>query len=89
MWGEQGGGKGKAPVDPPNMLWLIQRDFLEGKTVQQMVSEALARVPNPSNDPDIGQVCRTNTACARSTKQPAVRKKCHVLPILIRKESSS
>jgi hypothetical protein len=37
------------------MLWLIQRDFLEGKTVQQMVAEALARVPNPSQDPDIAQ----------------------------------
>ncbi len=38
------------------MLWLIQRDFLEGKTVQQMVSEALAPVSNPSRDPDIAQV---------------------------------
>ncbi|KAK9908714.1 hypothetical protein WJX75_001863 [Coccomyxa subellipsoidea] len=52
----QGTGAGKAPVEAPNMLWLIQRDFLEGKTVQQMVAEALARVPNPSQDPDIAQV---------------------------------
>ncbi|CAL8460728.1 g259 [Coccomyxa elongata] len=52
----QGMEKVRTPVEAPNMLWLIQRDFLEGKTVQQMVSEALARVPNPSRDPDIAQV---------------------------------
>ena len=38
------------------MLWLIQRDFLEGKTVQSMVSEALQPVPNPFQDQDIAQV---------------------------------
>lgn len=38
------------------MLWLIQRDFLEGKTVQAMVSEALQPVPNPEQDQDIAQV---------------------------------
>lgn len=38
------------------MLWLIQRDFLEGKTVQQMVSEALLPVANPYEDQDIAQV---------------------------------
>ncbi len=53
---QQGMEKVRTPVEAPNMLWLIQRDFLEGKTVQQMVSEALARVPNPSRDPDIAQV---------------------------------
>ena len=50
----------KAPVEAPNMLWLIQRDFLEGKTVQQMVSEALSAVPNPSRNPDIAQVLHTS-----------------------------
>ncbi|KAK9810109.1 hypothetical protein WJX72_005008 [[Myrmecia] bisecta] len=45
-----------APVAPGAMLWLIQRDFLEGKTVNQMVREALAPVDNPSGDKDIGQV---------------------------------
>ncbi len=39
------------------MLWLIQRDFLEGKTVQAMVSEALMPVANPYEDQDIAQVC--------------------------------
>lgn len=47
----------KAPVEAPNMLWLIQRDFLEGKTVQLMVSEALSQVPNPTRSMDIAQVC--------------------------------
>ena len=44
------------------MLWLIQRDFLEGKTVQQMVSEALLPVANPHEDADIAQVCRVPAA---------------------------
>lgn len=53
----QGGGQQvRAPVEAPNMLWLIQRDFLEGKTVQQMVSEALSEVPNPTRNGDIAQV---------------------------------
>lgn len=52
----QGGG-GSSPVEAGNMLWLIQRDFLEGKTVQQMVSEALLPVANPFEDQDIAQVC--------------------------------
>ncbi|DBA92145.1 TPA: hypothetical protein ACH3X1_015866 [Trebouxia sp. C0004] len=51
----QGGG-GSSPVEPGNMLWLIQRDFLEGKTVQDMVSEALLPVANPYEDQDIAQV---------------------------------
>lgn len=46
------------------MLWLIQRDFLEGKTVQQMVSEALSAVPNPSRNPDIAQVCTPSETAA-------------------------
>jgi hypothetical protein len=46
-----------AAVQPANMLWLIQRDFLQGKTVQQMVHEALLPVPNPNSDRDIEQVC--------------------------------
>jgi len=35
--------------EPAKLLWLIQRDFLQGKSVQQMVGEALQRVPN-NND---------------------------------------
>ncbi|CAK0744999.1 hypothetical protein CVIRNUC_001589 [Coccomyxa viridis] len=62
----QGRGKQvKAPVEAPNMLWLIQRDFLEGKTVQQMVSEALSAVPNPSRNPDIAQVNKIRESLER------------------------
>lgn len=50
----QGGAAGA--VESANMLWLIQRDFLEGKTVAAMLAEALAVVPNPTRDPDIDQV---------------------------------
>lgn len=38
------------------MLWLIQRDFLEGTTVQQMVKAALEPVENPNRDADIEEV---------------------------------
>ena len=37
------------------MLWLIQRDFLEGTTVQQMVKAALEPVDNPNKDIDIDE----------------------------------
>lgn len=57
----------KAPVEAPNMLWLIQRDFLEGKTVGQMVAEALSEVPNPTRNVDIAQVAtRHNRAISYS-----------------------
>lgn len=49
-------GAKHAPLAPATMLWLIQRDFLEGKTVQAMVKEALEQVPNPNHDSDIDQV---------------------------------
>ena len=38
------------------MLWLIQRDFLQGKTVTEMVDGALAEQPNPLHNKDIDQV---------------------------------
>jgi len=38
------------------MLWLIQRDFLEGSSVQQMVNTALETVDNPRHDADIEEV---------------------------------
>nr|XP_023928381.1 uncharacterized protein LOC112039711 isoform X4 [Quercus suber] len=31
---------------PAKLLWLIQSDFLQGKSVQEMVDEALRHVPN-------------------------------------------
>ena len=31
-------GQSASPVEPGNMLWLIQRDFLQGKTANAMVA---------------------------------------------------
>ncbi|XP_020595692.1 guanylate-binding protein 4 [Phalaenopsis equestris] len=42
--------------EPAKLLWLIQRDFLQGKSVHQMVNEALQRVPNVNGDRYIDQV---------------------------------
>ncbi|KAL3683680.1 hypothetical protein R1sor_001702 [Riccia sorocarpa] len=36
----------ESALQPAKLVWLIQRDFLEGKTVQQMVDQALLPVPN-------------------------------------------
>jgi hypothetical protein len=41
-----------------NMLWVIQRDFLQGKTPQQMLGEAMQPVANPNSDKGIDQVNR-------------------------------
>lgn len=49
--------KGKdVAFEPAKLLWLIQRDFLQGKSVQEMVNEALRRVPNEEGDHNIDQV---------------------------------
>mmetsp|Transcript_14826 Transcript_14826/g.47296 ORF Transcript_14826/g.47296 Transcript_14826/m.47296 type:complete len:530 (+) Transcript_14826:150-1739(+) len=50
-------GRG-APFEPGRLLWLIQRDFLEGSTVQEMVRDALQPVKNPYHDKDIENVNR-------------------------------
>lgn len=42
--------------EPAKLLWLIQRDFLQGKSVQEMVNEALRHVPNSDGDKNIDQV---------------------------------
>ncbi|XP_027366125.1 guanylate-binding protein 4-like [Abrus precatorius] len=42
--------------EPAKLLWLIQRDFLQGKSVQQMVTEALRRVPNTDGDKNIEMI---------------------------------
>ncbi|GMY16760.1 guanylate-binding protein 5 [Fagus crenata] len=39
--------------EPAKLLWLIQRDFLQGKSVQEMVDEALRHVPNNDGDKNI------------------------------------
>ncbi|CAL9155705.1 unnamed protein product [Musa hybrid cultivar] len=42
--------------EPAKLLWLIQRDFLQGCSVQEMVDEALRPVPNESGDENIDKV---------------------------------
>ncbi|KAJ8749472.1 hypothetical protein K2173_025667 [Erythroxylum novogranatense] len=42
--------------EPAKLLWLIQRDFLQGKSVQEMVNEALQHVPNKDGDKNINLV---------------------------------
>ncbi|KAI3526664.1 hypothetical protein L1887_05924 [Cichorium endivia] len=42
--------------EPAKLLWLIQRDFLQGKSVKEMVDEALRHVPNSEGDKNIDQV---------------------------------
>uniref|UniRef100_A0A1D1ZEI7 Guanylate-binding protein 4 n=1 Tax=Anthurium amnicola TaxID=1678845 RepID=A0A1D1ZEI7_9ARAE len=42
--------------EPAKLLWLIQRDFLQGKSVQDMVNDALQEVPNNNGDKNIDQV---------------------------------
>lgn len=49
-------GDQESALEAANMLWLIQRDFLEGTTVQQMVKAALEPVDNPNRDADIEEV---------------------------------
>ncbi|XP_073292250.1 uncharacterized protein [Primulina huaijiensis] len=50
--------------EPAKLLWLIQRDFLQGKSVQEMVHEALQRVPNTDGDKNIDQVNRIRDSLA-------------------------
>ncbi|XP_035835333.1 uncharacterized protein LOC110865423 isoform X3 [Helianthus annuus] len=42
--------------EPAKLLWLIQRDFLQGKSVKEMVDEALRHVPNHDGDRNIDQI---------------------------------
>ncbi|GLT42403.1 hypothetical protein SLA2020_164050 [Shorea laevis] len=42
--------------EPAKLLWLIQRDFLQGKSVKEVVDEALQHVPNTDGNKNIDQV---------------------------------
>lgn len=60
--GQRGGG-----VEPGSMLWLIQRDFLQGQTADQLVRSVLAPVDNPQHDAGLealNQVCVCVCVCA-------------------------
>lgn len=62
LYNTRGSSKVRLPFEPGNMLWLIQRDFLEGKTVQEMLSSALAPVANTFADKDIDQINRIRSS---------------------------
>lgn len=46
------------------MVWVIQRDFLLGKSAIEAVNHALAPVPNPGQDRSIDQACPHAPAAA-------------------------
>lgn len=68
--------------EPAKLLWLIQRDFLQGKSVQEMVNEALQRVPNEDGDKNIELVNQIreslaimgNSSTAFSLPQPHLQR---------------
>ena len=41
---------------PSSLVWLIQRDFLEGSTVNEMVRAALREVPNPGGERHVAEL---------------------------------
>jgi len=47
-----------APVQPGSMIWLIQRDFLQGDSPDKALITALRQVPNPFSDPGIDNLNR-------------------------------
>lgn len=49
-------GERPPPFQLPSLLWLIQRDFLHGRTVSEMVKGALRTVPNPRSDPNVAHL---------------------------------
>ena len=56
-----GAGRGVAlntgsSFGPGAMLWLIQRDFLQGKSAADLVAQVLKPVPNPNHDLDVNQL---------------------------------
>jgi hypothetical protein len=55
-------GEAAGALEPGSMLWLLQRDFLHGQSVSELVAQALAPVDNPRHDPDIEQLNRIRKA---------------------------
>lgn len=52
------------PVRPGSMIWLIQRDFLKGSSLDATLKGALHQVPNPHDDPAITQLNRIRQGLA-------------------------
>lgn len=48
--------------DAPHLLWLVQRDFLMGQSVQENVEDALRPLENAEDDPEIEQSNRIRDA---------------------------
>lgn len=48
--------------EPPKLLWLVQRDFLQGQSVQANVEDALRPLPNSEKSPDIEHSNRVREA---------------------------
>lgn len=55
--GSGGGAQPAAPAwAPPSLLWLIQRDFLQGADASEHVAATLRPVPNPSADEHVARL---------------------------------
>ena len=61
---EEGGGgrRRRRRVAPPALLWLVQRDFLEGGSVDAYLREALKPADNPADDEHVGRLNRVREA---------------------------
>lgn len=64
---EDGGANHDTPIRPGSMIWLIQRDFLQGATLKKTLQQALKQVPNPHKDPAITQLNRIRQGLAAIT----------------------
>ena len=56
------GGGGGGEWAPPALLWLVQRDFLEGGSVDAYLREALKPADNPADDEHVGRLNRVREA---------------------------
>ena len=56
---------------PRSLLWLIQRDFLEGSTVHEMVDAALRNVANPVGDDRVNELNRVRSSLRALAKKHA------------------
>ena len=46
----------------PHLMWLIQRDFLEGRSVKDMVDQAMLPVKNPDHDESVDRLNQIRVA---------------------------
>jgi hypothetical protein len=64
---KDGAAQKDTPIRPGSMVWLIQRDFLQGATLKKTLQTALNTVPNPHKDPAITQLNRIRQGLAAIT----------------------